>query len=108
MIGFGSGFTTVSLPAAKRVAARARWFVCGNFETESWASQKVYTAVADGVSLRTFCTLVTALELKRLRYDFVLGFLNAEIPKDHVYDVEQPRPTSEFTLLNSPATHKVL
>jgi hypothetical protein len=77
-------------PQPKRFTARARWVACGNFERENWALQEVYAAVANGVSLRTFCAFVATQDLESYQYDFKLAYLNADIPKEHVYYVQRP------------------
>ena len=69
---------------------RAQQVVCGNFEnTESWAAQDVYAAVANSALVKIFFTLVAVNDLKCLQFDIVTVFLNVYCKGDPVY-VEQP------------------
>jgi hypothetical protein len=76
---------------------RARWVVCGNFEnTESWAAQDVYAAVANSASIKLFFTLVAVNDYECFQYDIVTAFLNAFCKGDPIY-VEQPHGFTDGT-----------
>ena len=76
---------------------RARWVVCGNYEnTESWAAQDVYAAVANSTSVKMFFTLVAVNDIECNQYDIITAFLNAKAKGDLVY-VEQPHGFTDGT-----------
>src|SRR5580700_2974952 len=76
---------------------RARWVVCGNYEnTESWAAQDVYAAVANSASVKLFFTLVAINDYECYQYDIVTAFLNAYCKGETIY-VEQPHGFTDGT-----------
>lgn len=70
--------------------ARARWVVCGNYEQDNWAVQDIYAAVAHSVSVRLFLAIMALNNYECYQFDFDTAFLNAPIPDNTQYYVEQP------------------
>jgi len=73
--------------------ARARWVVCGNFDTSSWNMEDLYAAVTNSTSFRIFMTIIAIMGLLSEQFDFKTAFLNAGLRGD-IYYVEQPRGLS--------------
>jgi hypothetical protein len=82
-------------PETRKWEARARWVVCSNFEDGAWDMVDVYAAVANSVSVRTFAAIVAVQDLECRQFDFKAAFLNAHIPKEDEYYVEQPHGLSK-------------
>jgi hypothetical protein len=67
---------------------RARWVVCGNFE--SWQYQDLYAAVANNTSVKVFLLITAILDLECEQIDVIRAFLNASLEEgDEIY-VAQP------------------
>lgn len=74
----------------KTTDPRARWVACGNFEQGSWDIEDVYAAVANAASVKIFLAIMAVLDLECHQFDFNTAFLNALIPPEKRYYVEQP------------------
>jgi hypothetical protein len=67
---------------------RARWVVCGNFE--SWQYQDLYAAVANNISVKVFLLITAILDLECEQIDVVRAFLNASLEEEDEIYVAQP------------------
>jgi hypothetical protein len=72
----------------KWVRNRARWVVCGNFE--SWQYQDLYAAVANNTSVKVFLLITAILDLECEQIDVVTAFLNASLEEEDEIYVAQP------------------
>lgn len=82
-------------PSTGITSARARYVICGNFETASWNMEDLYAAVANATSFRLFMAICAWKGYHIEQFDFKTAFLNSHLKDDHVYYVEQPRGLSK-------------
>lgn len=69
---------------------RTRYVVCGNYESNSWSMEDLYSAVANSVSVKVFMALTAVQDFHCHQFDFKWAFLNADILEGHDYYVRQP------------------
>ncbi|MBE3046303.1 hypothetical protein IMZ48_27955 [Candidatus Bathyarchaeota archaeon] len=86
------------------VRYRARWVVCGNYQTGYWEPRDKFAAVAHLTSMRVFFAYVAAEDLECQTFDFDTAFLEADVPAGRDIYVQQPyglgRTDSRVCLLN--------